>query len=321
MNNCIKAKRTIAILTIVLLVFSHFTNVEAAAKNSVVKPGKPKGIKISINEKNGVKISWKAVRKASKYELYRSIKKGTGYKKVKTLSKCSYMVRNQRAGKKYYYKVRACKIKSGKKIYGKFSAVKSAVLPKTTSTQLSVPSSTPSPAYTPVEDLNKTPVTIPKHMYFTIVKVSGNSIQMSCETNLSSVNYTMKKPDNLNIQEGTHLKVVNPQITSMPGNNGNIEVSGYTDVYVLEEGRWTTIPQYVKEISAGVLYLSCEPSQDVTCILNTKMNEMLVTKDGKYVTVDDIKPGDKLLFYVSTAPTAGVPGTILDCTQISIISE
>lgn len=56
---------------------------------------------------NGIKVSWKKIKNAKKYVLYRSTKKNAGYTKVKTLGKkkLSYIDKKAKKGKNYYYKI------------------------------------------------------------------------------------------------------------------------------------------------------------------------------------------------------------------------
>ena len=58
---------------------------------------------------------------------YRSTKKNKSFKKITTLKKAGkviYVNKKLKKGKTYYYKVRAYKVVSGKKVYGKFSTIK-----------------------------------------------------------------------------------------------------------------------------------------------------------------------------------------------------
>ena len=62
--------------------------------------------KVSASSK-GITITWKKVKNAKKYVLYRSTKKNSGYTKIKTLGKkkVSYVDKKAKKRKKYYYKV------------------------------------------------------------------------------------------------------------------------------------------------------------------------------------------------------------------------
>ncbi len=64
-----------------------------------------------------VKLKWKKVSSATGYYVYRSTKKSSGYKKIKTLSKnsyTSYINYSLTSGKKYYYKIYSYKGKTKK---------------------------------------------------------------------------------------------------------------------------------------------------------------------------------------------------------------
>lgn len=62
--------------------------------------------------------------------VYQSTKKGSGYNKVKTIKKgntVSYTTKKLKKNKKYYYKVRAYRTVNGKKVYGAYSSVVTAM--------------------------------------------------------------------------------------------------------------------------------------------------------------------------------------------------
>lgn len=74
-----------------------------------------------------VKISWKKDKKVSGYELFMSTSKASHYKKIKTISNyriTSYIKGSLSKTKTYYFKIRAYKKQSGKKVYGNFSTIK-----------------------------------------------------------------------------------------------------------------------------------------------------------------------------------------------------
>ena len=104
---------------------SAFNKYKKSSKKSKT-PGK---VSISSVKRAGsgkLKISWKKTSNTSGYQIYRSTRKSSGYKKIKTVSgkTTSYTNSRLKNGKKYYYKIRAYK-KSGKKTtYGKFSSIK-----------------------------------------------------------------------------------------------------------------------------------------------------------------------------------------------------
>ncbi len=77
--------------------------------------------------KKSVKLSWNACGATDvKYQVYKSTKKTSGFKKAITTSKTSYTAKSLTAGKTYYFKVRAIKTIGGETYYGHYSAVKSA---------------------------------------------------------------------------------------------------------------------------------------------------------------------------------------------------
>lgn len=92
----------------------------------------------SVHSKNSstVKITWKKVKNASGYAVYRaSSVKGT-YKKIKKVKGISFAETTCKLGKDYYYKIRAYKTIDKKDYYSKYSsAVKgTAMLAKTSLT-------------------------------------------------------------------------------------------------------------------------------------------------------------------------------------------
>ena len=106
-------------------------NVWGALSTSVVS--KPIPATPTITAKNAgsrkIRISWNKISGASGYEIYRSTSKSGTYSKVKTVTSGStirFTNSNLTKGKTYYYKVRAYRTVSGKKVYGKYSAVKYA---------------------------------------------------------------------------------------------------------------------------------------------------------------------------------------------------
>ena len=78
-------------------------------------------------QNNEVTLKWKKVKGATGYEIYRSTKKNSGYKKIGTIkkgSKVTYIDKKKlKQNKKYYYKIRAVK-KNYKSSYSKVKSVK-----------------------------------------------------------------------------------------------------------------------------------------------------------------------------------------------------
>lgn len=92
-----------------------------------VKPKTNKIKKLKKSGKKSIKITWTKVSGTTKYQIYMSTKKKSGYKKIKTASAKSstYTKGKLKKGKRYYFKVRSCKKVGGKYYYSAFSAVKS----------------------------------------------------------------------------------------------------------------------------------------------------------------------------------------------------
>ena len=74
-----------------------------------------------IKYDQGVKITWKKVRKASGYEVYAYFNASKQWKKIKNTKKTSYLLTNVLGKDKLKIKVRAYKKTGGSNEYGKFS--------------------------------------------------------------------------------------------------------------------------------------------------------------------------------------------------------
>lgn len=109
------------IMLLMLLPISAFTtstiSVEAGSSDSGAI-SKPKNIKAMRKGDTSIKVSWKKVKGATEYIVYRSTGKYGSYKKVKTVNsnKSSYTNSSLKRNKRYYYKVKAVK-KAGSKTY------------------------------------------------------------------------------------------------------------------------------------------------------------------------------------------------------------
>ena len=95
----------------------------------------PKKVSLSSVKNTGKKkatVKWKYDSSVTGYQIYRSTKKNSGYKKVATVksSTTSKTISKLKKGKKYYFKVRAYTVSNGKKYYGEFSKVKSVKIKK-----------------------------------------------------------------------------------------------------------------------------------------------------------------------------------------------
>lgn len=101
--------------TINLNVKEQETNVP---KPKAAPPAAPK-VKGSVTY-NSAKVTWKKVKGAAGYQVYRATKNGK-YKKVKTTKATSWTNKKLTTGQSYYYKVRAYKNQGGKNLYSNFS--------------------------------------------------------------------------------------------------------------------------------------------------------------------------------------------------------
>lgn len=109
---------------------SGFTKYRLSDKkrlNAYRAPGKVTLSSVSRAGSGKLKIRWKKVSGATGYQIYRSTKKNSGYRKIRTVSgsaSSEYINSKLRNGRKYYYKIRAYKKIDGKIYYGKFSGIK-----------------------------------------------------------------------------------------------------------------------------------------------------------------------------------------------------
>ena len=72
-----------------------------------------------------IRVSWNRVKGADGYKVYRSTKKNKGFKAVKTVKRgktVKYTTGKLKKGKRYYFKVRAYRKVSGKKVYSAYSS-------------------------------------------------------------------------------------------------------------------------------------------------------------------------------------------------------
>ena len=78
---------------------------------------------------NKIKLSWNTLSGADGYVIYRALSKSGKYKQIALLSgaeKTTYQNSGVKTAKTYYYKVRAYQTENEKKVFSKYSAVKSA---------------------------------------------------------------------------------------------------------------------------------------------------------------------------------------------------
>lgn len=91
-------------------------------------PGKVSSFTAKSSRKKEAAISWKKVKGAAGYQIYRSDSLRGTYKRIKTITgntSVKYTNKKLKSGKTYYYKVRAfSKTSGGTRIYGNFTSVK-----------------------------------------------------------------------------------------------------------------------------------------------------------------------------------------------------
>lgn len=90
-------------------------------------------LKVKNKKNKKAVITWKTVKNADGYQIYRATKKSGKFKKIKTLKGnrvVKYTNTKLKKNKKYYYKVRAYRTVKGKKAYGAFSTTKKIVVKK-----------------------------------------------------------------------------------------------------------------------------------------------------------------------------------------------
>ena len=92
--------------------------------NKSMKLSAPKVTAENVSSTGKIKLSWKESIVAEKYQVYRATSKSGEYERIATTEKTSYTDKTAKAGKKYYYKVRALD-EDGKK--SSFSSVVSCL--------------------------------------------------------------------------------------------------------------------------------------------------------------------------------------------------
>lgn len=90
-------------------------------------------LKVKNKKNKKAVITWKKVKNANGYQIYRATKKSGKFKKIKTVKGnrvVKYTNTKLKKNKKYYYKVRAYRTVKGKKAYGAFSTTKKIIVKK-----------------------------------------------------------------------------------------------------------------------------------------------------------------------------------------------
>lgn len=92
-------------------------------KTKVKAPGKVKGLSVK-SKKRTAKLKWKKVSKANGYQVQLGTSKKFKKKTQKSTKKTSISVKLKKGKKKYFVRVRAYTTSKGKKLYGKWSTIK-----------------------------------------------------------------------------------------------------------------------------------------------------------------------------------------------------
>ncbi len=80
-------------------------NLKLVTNTAVVKPAVPTNVKATWTGTKNIKVTWNRAANASKYEVYRSYNKTSGYTKIATVTANSYTDSKSTAGKTAYYKI------------------------------------------------------------------------------------------------------------------------------------------------------------------------------------------------------------------------
>jgi len=115
-------KRTlVSMLLIALLIGTSFAPVTEAQASTKVGTTTAKVKNTSVGA--DLKVTWTEVSGASGYDVYMSITKVAGFKKVGTTTDTSYTTSKVKKNRTYYFKVKAYTTVDGKNIYGSYSKV------------------------------------------------------------------------------------------------------------------------------------------------------------------------------------------------------
>lgn len=103
-----------------------------ASKKVAVKPvpAAAKGLKAVAKVGRKVVLSWTKVSGATGYEIYRSSKETSGYKKIDDVTTNKVTLTAQTANRTFFYKIRPYRTVNGKKIYGPYCAPVSCLVKK-----------------------------------------------------------------------------------------------------------------------------------------------------------------------------------------------
>ncbi len=94
---------------------------EIVKKETVIKVAKVTGLKAKTMSDKAIKLTWQKVKGATGYQVYRYSKAKGKYVHCFTTKKLTLTNKGLKASTVYNYKVRAYKVKDGKKYFGAFS--------------------------------------------------------------------------------------------------------------------------------------------------------------------------------------------------------
>jgi len=98
-------------------------NEPSEVTETVIKVAKVTGLKAKAVSCKAIKLTWKKVKGATGYQVYRYNKAKGKYVHCFTTKKLTLTNKGLKADTKYSYKVRAYKVKDGKKYFGAFSQI------------------------------------------------------------------------------------------------------------------------------------------------------------------------------------------------------
>ena len=132
MEEHMKTKKIFILPTILILILCISTVPVRAATL-----GKVTGIKVKQLSEEKAKLTWSPKTWAKGYEVYQ--KSGSGkYKKIKSTGKAALTINNLNTGQTYYFRVKAFKKSSGKKVYGKYSSSVKIIMKKNTEAETKI---------------------------------------------------------------------------------------------------------------------------------------------------------------------------------------
>lgn len=120
-------KKVISILTVIAILMTMTMSSYISASAGNIQLGKTRIIKIESNTPGKLMLKLKKVKKCLGYEI--KISQNEKFNKYKTykIKRNQKMISGLAQGKKYFVKARAYKKINGKKVYGKWSKVKSMI--------------------------------------------------------------------------------------------------------------------------------------------------------------------------------------------------